>query len=645
MLKVLRIKLPYIIPFLLFYIIFELLTYSFVGMSGIAEYFFLDLFIILFILSIIFLFKSNKVTIILLSILMFLDMILFLLNAHIFKIFGGVFSIEYLKVLSEANQVFSFSFLNFGLIVLGLFIFSLYIIINLGIYKLTNKKVEYNLEREYIVSGLFVLIFVSLVCGILFNIGLNMADNTTIVNGKKINDKSYVTTITKRAFKHYGILGLYYKELEVENRKENKKNIVVKNDYLSNSSYEGLLRNKNVITIMGESLQSYAICEELTPNLYRLQEEGINFSNNYSVNKTNVSEMMGITGSDYSFYDAEYKVDFSLPNILNDDYVTTYIHDNNSEFYGRGNLTRFYGFEQTYFHDDLYPENFANDIYPYGITAWVDNSWNWSGDYTLDSVTMTQALPHLVNESKQFYSFFTSLSMHGPYNGGKRSNLELFKELGYMQKVEDAMDSNKWINPLKGVDKYEDYLKYYECAVMDLDKALGKLIMYLENRDLLDDTLIVIYGDHEVYYHDIYLKMADTTDISQVDKLYSTTMIMYNKTLNEKFYNDNGTHYCTKFSSPFIVCPTILDLLGVKFDKSCYANYSIFDDRYLEVFYSYQQKAFMDNNFYSEDLETFRYVKDNTKDSKKFIDEASILRERIEYTFMLYEKSLIEDES
>ena len=36
MLKVLRIKLPYIIPFLLFYIIFELLTYSFVGMSGIA---------------------------------------------------------------------------------------------------------------------------------------------------------------------------------------------------------------------------------------------------------------------------------------------------------------------------------------------------------------------------------------------------------------------------------------------------------------------------------------------------------------------------------------------------------------------------------------------------------------------------------
>lgn len=643
MLKVLKTKIPYIIPFLLFYIVFELLTYHFVGMNGIAKYFLLDLFIVLFITSFIYLFKSNKVTIIMYSIFMFFFMILFLVNAHIYSIFGGIFSIEYLKVLGEANRVFSFSFLNFNIIMIALFIYSLYIITNYFIYSLTKNYV-YNEEKDYIVNGMFLLVLTSLIFGILFSFNLKYADDNIYLNGKKLNDKSYVQTVTKSAFKHYGMLSLFYKEIEVD--KKSSRNIIVSNNYLSNSNYEGLLKNKNVITIMGESLQSFAICEELTPNLYMLQNEGVNFSRNYSVNKTNVSEMIGITGGNYPFYDAEYNVSFSIPNLLNEDYVTTYVHDNNDIFYGRGNLTRFYGFEKTFFHDDLYEENFTNNIYPYGLPGWENNDWHWSGDYTLDSVTMDLALPYLVGSKNfKFYSFYTSLSMHGPYDGGKRSNLELFKKLGYMQKVEDAMDNNKWHNPLKGVSKYEDYLKYYECAVMDFDKAIGKLIKELKKYDLFDDTLLVIYGDHHVYYHDIYLKMANTTDISQVDKLYQTTLIMYNKTLNERFYNDNNSHDCTKFTSPFIVVPTILDLLGVGFNKDCYINYSVFDERYLEVFYSFQQKAFMNDYFYSEDLTNLRYVRDNTVSSKKFFEDANILRERIDYTIILYEKTLVEDET
>lgn len=640
MLKVLKMKIPYIISFLLFYVVFEILTYSYIGMYGLAKYFLLDLFIVLSFSTIVFLFKSNKVTISILSVIMFLFMILFLANTHIYLIFGDVFSLEYLKVLDEANKVFSFSFLNYGVIMLGIFVYVIYVLLNVFIYKL-NNNVKYDLERNFIVSGFFTALLTSLIIGILFNIGVNVADNNIYVNGQKISDESYVKTITKKAFKYYGILGLYYKELEVGNRK--KEEIVTVASYLSESKYEGLLKNKNVITIMGETLQSFAICKELTPNLYKLQEEGINFSNNYSVNKTNVSEMIGITGSNYPFYDAEYKVDFSIPNVLNDTYKTTYAHDNNTSFYGRGNLVRYYGFENSYFHDDLYDPDFKNEVYPTGLIGWENNDWHWSGDYTLDSVTMEQALPYLVSEDERFYSFFTSLSMHGPYNLSYGGNLRLFDRLGYLQKVRNAITDNKWVNPLKNVVGYEEYLVFYECAVMDFDRAIGKLLAYLENKDLLDDTLLVIYGDHEAYYHDIYLKMANTTDISQVDKLYSTTLIMYNKTLNDRYYNDNGTHYEKTFSSPLTVAPTILDLLGVKFNKDAYVNYSIFDNRYLKAFYSYQQKAFMDNNFYSEDLETFKYVSDPSIDSKTFLEDANKLRDRIEYTKMLYEKSIVDE--
>ena len=350
---------------------------------------------------------------------------------------------------------------------------------------------------------------------------------------------------------------------------------------------------------------------------------------------------MGITGSYYSFYDANYDIDFSIPNVLEGKYKTTYVHDNSADFYGRGNLVKYFGFEHSYFHDDLYASDFKNDIYPNGLPGWENNDWHWGGDYTLDSVTIDLALPYLVSKDKPFYSFWTSLSMHGPYTGGSYSNKQLYKDLGYYTKVENAISSKKWTNPLEGMMNYEDYLKYYECAAIDFDIAIGKIISYLEKEDLLDDTLLVIYGDHEAYYHDIYLRMAGTSDLTQVDKLYQTTLIMYNKTLNNRYFSDYNTHNHETFTSPFVVAPTILDLLGASFDRNWYANYSVFDKRYLKAFYSYQQKAFMDNNFYSYDLESLAYIRDPNIDSSSFINDAIELMDRLGYVNDLYESSMI----
>lgn len=638
---VFKIKIPFILIFLLFYIIYEIMLFAYVKMSGLPRYFFLDFIIVLFFASIIFFIKSNKASIVILAIFMLFNMVIFFTNAIIYSIFGDIFSIHYLKVLDEAEQVFEWHYLKPSIIIPGLIVYFAYIGINIFMLK-PMKKVTYNNEKDFIVSGLFANILSLLILGTIFAIGINSADNNTYFQDKKVSNKAYINTITKSAMKHYGVLSLYYKELSLKvskNRDDNNDDF----DYESFSDYEGLLKNKNVITIMGETLQSFAINKDLTPNLYKLQEEGVNFANNYSVNKTNVSEMLGISGSYYSFYDATYDCLFSVPNLLNDKYKTTYVHDNTGEFYARNKVCKYLGFENLYFHSDLYDKDFKNDVYPYGIHYNNErDSWNWSGNYTLDSVTMEQSLPYLVDLNNSFYSFFTSLSMHGPYDEkGYSGNLPLFKTLGYYDRVIEAMDSNSWINPLKDVDKYEDYLIYYECAVMDFDKALGILLDYLEDNNLLDDTLLVIYGDHEAYYHDIYLKMAKTNDFTQVDKLYSTTLIMYNKTLNDRFYNDYNTHYLTTFSSPETVCPTILDLLGVKYNKNNYLNYSIFDDRYIPVFYSYQQRAFMDDYFYTTDLNKCDYIRDKDKNMKSFLSNCLRLVERLNKMDTIYEKSLI----
>ena len=62
----------------------------------------------------------------------------------------------------------------------------------------------------------------------------------------------------------------------------------------STSNYTGLLKDYNVVTIMIETGTTYMVNETLTPNLYNMMQEGLNFENNYFKNKTNVSEYISL---------------------------------------------------------------------------------------------------------------------------------------------------------------------------------------------------------------------------------------------------------------------------------------------------------------------------------------------------------------
>lgn len=123
-------------------------------------------------------------------------------------------------------------------------------------------------------------------------------------------------------------------------------------------------------------------------------------------------------------------------------------------------------------------------------------------------------LPNLSSSDEPFYSFWATLSTHGPYDYGL-VNKRLFTELGYFDRIDQAEADGLWTNILAGKDE-EDILRirHYEAAVMNLDDALGMMLDDLEEKGLLDDTIIVLFGDHNVYYHDIYLKRFEDTDNS-----------------------------------------------------------------------------------------------------------------------------------
>jgi len=235
----------------------------------------------------------------------------------------------------------------------------------------------------------------------------------------------------------------------------------------------------------------------------------------------------------------------------------------------------------------------------------------------------------MIKEDELFYSFWTTLSMHGPYDDDEFSNRDTFIELGYFDLIEEAESLGLWSNPFKGDATGEFQFKYYQAAMMDLDVAVQKIIDALTEKSLLEDTIIILYGDHQAYYHDLHLRLHDlTTQQSyRVDLLYDTILYMWNPILNETF-KDN--RIITTFTSPYIIVPTLLDLLGEEYDANWYMSLSVFDKDYVPIFYSHQQNALMTNRLYSIDGETLIYQADDVTEQEieTFLQNSLIILER-----------------
>ena len=186
-------------------------------------------------------------------------------------------------------------------------------------------------------------------------------------------------------------------------------------------------KNDNVIIVMCESLEWYAINPVLTPNLYNIFTNGYRFDNYYSKSKTNYSEMDVILGS-----------------VPTDNAFTNSWHGSTSSLLGNEltftlpNKFKNAGYESIkYFHNYILLDNGKLDEYK----SWLESNTN--------------------------YTFPTD-------------------------------------------KKHKTYLRNYLATTMDLDKGIGILIDYLKENNLYDNTTLVVYGDHNAYYHDLSYKMRYT---------------------------------------------------------------------------------------------------------------------------------------
>ena len=329
-------------------------------------------------------------------------------------------------------------------------------------------------------------------------------------------------------------LGLIDEETDEELNTLNK--YFISNEASTTNEYTGLLEGKNVIVIMVESGNDILLNEEYYPNIARLMKNGYTFINNYSprnVCSTGNNEMSAL---------------ISLYSINNN--CTANVYQDNTYFESIFNLFKDANYNTNSFHDhydeyyarDIIHKNMGSDAYYNAIDLDLDFKYSY-GSWASDEELMENYLEYLRDSdlSKPFMSFITTVTSHQPYNGSGygKAYLDLFPE------------------------EYPDELKYYMSKLKVVDNAIGILLEGLDSLNILDDTVIVLFGDHYPYAIEpdtLNLELDyDATLDSNADQV---PLIIYNSELEEKEF--------LQYTSYINLTPTLANLFNLKFDSRLY---------------------------------------------------------------------------
>ena len=253
------------------------------------------------------------------------------------------------------------------------------------------------------------------------------------------------------------------------------------------NDYTGIFEGKNVLFIHGESVQNFLVDlkingEEITPNLNKMVREGIYFSKFYpqiSIGTSSDTEYTLSTGFLPSnngtvfvnYYNRKYE---SIQNAFKKrGYYTFSTHANEGSYWNRDEMYKTLGYDM--FYDNEYyeiPEDkLSEDFVGLGLS---------------DSAFYKQFIPILKSireDNSKYMGTVISLSNHSPFN-----DLEKYGELDLSIKLK-----NGTIMPYLEGSEMGNYLKSAHYA----DKALGEFMNMLLKENILKDTVVIFYGDHE----------------------------------------------------------------------------------------------------------------------------------------------------
>lgn len=404
------------------------------------------------------------------------------------------------------------------------------------------RKQQYTVHKSYIKNGL-VTIFTFLV---VFILSCDMED---IYRFKNDWNREYVV-------RHFGVYNYQIKDILYSSsrvlfrgcgKKKAQEEVMAyfeKRLAPTKNEYTDIFKGKNLLLIHGESLQAMFMDDifegkELMPNIKKMAQEGLSFSNFYSEESVGTSSDTEFTlqnsllpvgtGTVFINYaDNHYR---SIPSILsNQGYSTFSMHGNICRFWKRNRIYDNMGYQRFYCGED------------YDQTDKI-------GLGLADKSFFKQSVEKLKTISQPFYGTMIMLSNHTPFHTNEL--------------VEDYD-----VGHLEGT-KMGDYLKMVHYA----DQAVGELLQELETANLLDNTVIVLYGDHDAklkekeYQH--YFQTTDNFDFYEYEEFTKVPLIIWTK---DKIIQGN----IDKVMGMIDVFPTLANMFG--FDSPYILGQDIFSN-------------------------------------------------------------------
>ena len=339
------------------------------------------------------------------------------------------------------------------------------------------------------------------------------------------NVREHGVTVGSFDSDNYNILDTDFTNLSKKNEKLAK--FFMNEKATNKNEYTGIFKNKNLIFITAESFSFKVVDKNLTPTLYKLQNDGFKFNNFYTpiyYASTSDGEYTNLTGILPSYGT------WSFLSSINNDYPYSYANI----FKEKGYKTyAFHNGEYDFYNRNLVMPNFGFDKY-LGCGNGLENKMNCN-NWTQSDEEMFENYKN----DKHFVSYYMTISSHLPHD---------FKLNDMAKKHQDKV---------KGLDYPEDVLAYIS-SVIDLDKALENLINNLKKNNLLDDTVIVLVPDHYPYglKEDSINEFIKPT--TSYDK-HKSGLIIYNSKIKGSSSD--------KYASNVDILPTLLNMFGMKYDS------------------------------------------------------------------------------
>ncbi|MFD0674925.1 LTA synthase family protein [Cohnella sp. GCM10027633] len=318
--------------------------------------------------------------------------------------------------------------------------------------------------------------------------------------------------------------------------------------------YEGAAQGKNLIIIQMESFQNFLIGlkingKELTPNMNKLAADDVHFNHFYtSVGQGTTSDAEFTVNTSLYVPKHEPATDNyvkkalpSLPKLLgNIGYDSATFHTNQVDFWNRKELYSAIGFghyyDQSYFGDE--------DHVAFGAS-----------DEVLYSKTFDK-LQEMDASDKPFYAQIISMSSHHPYE----------------------IPADKVMFDLP--EAYDDTLVgHYLEAQNYADNALGQFIDKLKSSGMWEDSVVMLYGDHQ----GLPLYSLDKHEKSLMDEIlgheYGYTD-MFNIPLVVHVPGVTQPEVRSNTGGQVDILPTVANLMGISLNDQIHFGEDLFNQNY-----------------------------------------------------------------